>query len=57
MKIYVVEYRNVLTFERYYMHTEAESAQKALNIFFERDGNNDKHEVLNVFVEAEKVWG
>ena len=55
-KFYVVEIINELTVTREDIHTEAISAQEAVNEVREKIGDMTNYSVLNVFVEAEEIW-
>lgn len=55
-KFYVVEIINELTVTREDIHTEAVSAQKAVDAVREKIGDMTNYSVLNVFVEVEEIW-
>ncbi len=55
-KFYVVEIINELTVTREDIHTEAVSAQEAVDAVMEKMGDMTNYSVLNVFVETEEIW-
>lgn len=53
-KFYIVEAMNELTVTREHYHTEALTAQEAVD--YVRNKIGDNYSILNVFVETEEEW-
>ena len=55
-KFYIVETMNELTVTREHYHTEALTAQEAVDYVKNKIGDMRNYCILNVFVETEEVW-
>ena len=53
-KLYIVETQYSLTWTRRHFHTDASSAQEAVDLAREHLGDN--YEILNVFEETNEIW-